>query len=64
MPRKKLEKIKGVCRYSDNCFECPLPDCKCSMDDVITVNKLPWDYTGKNWDNENLPTAAFRSAKI
>lgn len=32
------------CRYSDDCFKCPLSDCKMSTHlSIVNVNPLPYD---------------------
>lgn len=44
MGRPRIKNRK--CRYSDSCFTCPLPDCKCWA--PLQVNCLPLDMEQEN----------------
>lgn len=39
----KKKTTNRTCPYCDNCFECPLPDCKARSLVVSTYNILPGD---------------------
>lgn len=32
------------CIYSEDCFKCPLSDCKCPANAILTANALPNEH--------------------
>ena len=40
----RMEEVETGCKYAENCFECPFPDCIIGMDEVGDTEE---DYTVK-----------------